>query len=93
MTENAEKEMKKETSPRTTGAVFLLLAVLIFAIGLMVNYAQVGSLPVQTVISVQVSQINLLFVEYVTVGFFTGVFGVVGINLIRQKKSGEVVAS
>jgi uncharacterized membrane protein len=90
MTEKAEREMRKQTSTRTTGAVFLLLAVLIFVIGLLVHYAQVGSLPVQEIISVQVSQIHLLFAEYVAVGFFAGMFLVVGITYIRSKDGEKV---
>lgn len=79
------KTLKQETSPKLTGAVFLLLAVLVLAIGVMVHYVQIGGLPNDAVVDVVVAQVNLKFAEDVAVGFFTGCFVVIGGYYLEQK--------
>lgn len=79
------KTLKQETSPRLTGAVFLLLAVLVLVIGVMVHYVQIGGLPDDAVVDLLVAQVNLKFVEDVAVGFFTGCFVVIGGYYLGQK--------
>lgn len=79
------KKLKQETSPKLTGAVFILLAVLIFAIGFMVHYIQIGGLPNDAVVDVLIAQLNMKFATDFLVGFFTGIFVIVGIYYVRQK--------
>lgn len=79
------KKLKQETSPKLTGSVFLLLAVLIFAIGFMVHYIQIGSLPNDAVVDLLVAQLNIKFATDLLVGFFTGIFSVIGGYYLMQK--------
>lgn len=79
------EKLKQETSPKLTGAIFLLLAVLVFAIGVMVHYVQVGGLPNDAVMDVLVAQLNIKFATDFFIGFFTGIFAIVGIYYLRQK--------
>lgn len=79
------KTLKQETSPKLTGAIFVLLAVLVFVIGFMVHYVQIGGLPNDAIVNVLVAQINLKFAEDIAVGFFTGCFVVIGGYYLEQK--------
>jgi hypothetical protein len=79
------KTLKQETSPKLTGSVFLLLALLISAIGFLVHYVQIGSLPNDTVVDLLVAQLNIKMATDFSVGFFTGIFAVLGIYYLRQK--------
>lgn len=77
--------MAQPSSLKTTGATFLLIGFLILAIGYMVEYVQVGGMPESQTLPLHSSQLNLLFVEYVLVGFLSAVFIMFGIQFIRQK--------
>jgi hypothetical protein len=79
------KKLKQQTSPKLTGAIFILLALLVFAIGFLVHYVQIGSLPNDAVVDLLVAQINLKFAEDFAVGFFTGCFIVIGGYYLEQK--------
>jgi len=79
------KTLKQETSRKVTGAIFLLLAVLIFATGFLVHYIQIGGLPNDAVVNVLVTQLNIKFATDFFVGFFTGIFALVGIYYLGQK--------
>lgn len=79
------KKLMQQTSPKLTGSVFLLLAVLVLAIGFMVHYIQFGSLPNDAVVDLLVAQINLKSAEDFAVGFFTGCFIVIGGYYLMQK--------
>jgi len=91
MSETMRKEfegeaLKRESNPKTTGAVFLLLAVLVLAIGIMVHYAQTGGLPNDQIVNVLIAQLHIKFATDFFIGFFTGIFGVTGIYYLRQKQ-------
>ena len=79
------KKLKQETSPKLTGSVFLLLALLISAIGFLVHYVQIGSLPNDAVVDLLVAQLNIKMATDFSVGFFTGCFVVIGGYYLRQK--------
>lgn len=80
------KALKKEASNRTLGAVFLLVTVLVIVIGTMVHFAQIGGLPADQTMTVLVAQLNMKFLTDVLVGFFTGMFLLLGIYYLRLKK-------
>jgi uncharacterized membrane protein len=79
------KKLKQETNPKLTGAISILVAVLIFALGFLVHYIQIGSLPNDAVVDLLVAQLNMKFATDFLVGFLTGIGAVVGIYYLMQK--------
>ncbi len=79
------KELKKESNPKVLGAVFLLLAWLILVLGIIINYAQTGGLHNDQVVNVLVAQLTMKFMTDFSMGFFTGIFAILGGYFLRQK--------
>lgn len=81
---------KNESSPKMTGAIFLLIAVLILVIGLLVHWVQVGGMNETDIVQVTAGQLDILFTEYIAVGFLSALFLAFGIQQLKQK-GGETV--
>lgn len=90
MSETMKKEfqgenLKKESSPKVIGFVYLLLGILVFCIGLMVHYVETGGLPNSDVVSVLIAQLHIKFATDFFVGFFCSLFIVLGIIYLRRE--------
>jgi hypothetical protein len=87
------ESLTKQANPKVTGAVFLLLALIVFLLGLMVHYVQTGGLSNDQIIDVLVAQLHIKFATDFFVGFFTGIFAVIGIQYLKQKGESQDEAS
>jgi len=79
------KDLKAESSSKVLGFVFVLLSLVVFGLGLMMHLIQTGGLPNDTIVNILILQLHMKFATDYFVGFFSGIFIVLGITYIRQK--------
>jgi hypothetical protein len=79
------KTLKAESNPKVLGFIFILLALLVLALGLVVHIMQTGGLPNDTVVNILIVQLHIKFATDFFVGFFSGIFAVLGFYYYRQK--------
>jgi len=88
MTEKSRKEeMKKPVSSKALGVVYLFVAILIIIVGYiahLTNTVGFALMMPDDVLEFAISHIDLYFIEYITIGFFTGIFFILGLMLLRR---------
>lgn len=90
MSKKSPKENEKKPVPSTTlGVVFLFIAILIMLVGYIVHLTNLVSFSIMMpddVLEFAISHIDLYCIEYITIGFFTGIFLVLGIVYLKKPK-------
>jgi hypothetical protein len=87
--ESLPKKARKPVGRKTLGVVYVFIALLIILVGYIAHLTNSVNFSLQMpddVLEFAISQIDLYFIEYVIVGFFTGVFLVLGIAYIGQRR-------
>lgn len=91
MTETTEESIgdkaRKPVSYKALGVVYLMIAILCLAVGYIAHVSQTVFLSLEVPMIISTWQLDMMFIEYVFVGLFTGIFFVLGIYyLMRSSK-------
>lgn len=86
-TEYTAKNLRKQSGSKATGLVFLLLAILVLALGLMMHFTVTGGLPNDQLVEILVLQFHTKFAMDYFVGFFSALFLAIGIHYLKPKQS------
>lgn len=84
--ESVGEQLRQPVATRTTGAVFILVALLIIAVTVIAHMAQTVVFDIRTD-EIIFHQLDIYFMEYFTAGSLFGVFIILGISFIRSKKA------
>lgn len=90
--ESVSNKARKPVSNKALGVVFLLIAILIFFVGYIAHLTNTVGFSIMMpddVLEFAISQIDLYFIEYIIIGFFTGIFAILG--LVYLKRSEDVL--
>lgn len=85
---SAREKLKKPVPYKTLGVVYVFIAALIILVGYIVHLTNVVSFSIMMpddVLEFAISHIDLYFIEYVMLGFLTGIFLVLGIFYLKKK--------
>lgn len=90
--ESVNDKTRKPVSSKTLGVVYILIAILMACVGYVTHLTnKVGftlMMP-DDVLEFAISKIDLYFIEYVIIGFFTGIFCVLGIMYLKRRQDNE----
>ena len=84
---SASEQLKKPVSRKALGVVFLFISFLVLLVGYVAHLTNTVGFSLQMpddVLEFAISQIDLYFIEYIIIGFFTGIFLVFGILYLRR---------
>jgi len=92
MTESYSEKSRKPVNRIALGVVYLIIAILVIAVGYIVHLTNTVGFALEMsddILEFAMSQIDLYFIEYVAIGFFTGIFLVLGIAYLKGGKKTE----
>lgn len=85
MSESVGDKVRKPVNKKALGVVYLLIALLVISVGYIAHITQTTVFDISNSDRI-FEQLDLFFVEYVLIGFFSGMFLVLGIAYLKQEK-------
>jgi len=86
------EKLKKPVNRKSLGVVYLFIAFLIILVGYIAHLTNVVGFSIMMpddVLEFAISHIDLYFIEYITIGFFTGIFFILGLMYLWRTKRGS----
>lgn len=82
-------KMKEPVDLRRLGGIYIFIAILILIVGYIAHLTNTLLVNPNLTYETLLSRIDLYFFEYVMIGFFTGLFVMLGLVYLRKKPEKE----